>query len=368
MDTSHMHPGPHRRVVVGARYVGWYLFAFDERLSRDTAFAEPGYGVPSAIPPLRTSRAVVRSATGRRVRIREPQLTVAAPELRAALKCTPGVRHATRTPIMLVTGTGASGDEAYAIGKPALDRYGAPVCWVNFPDHTTADLQVSVQYLVAGLRTMARRAGRRVAVFGISQGGLLPRIALTYWPSLRTKVSDVIAAAGTQHGTTVPRSVHCGIEPRRCVPAAFQQAAGSHFLQALNRPGRDETPGPTAWTTVRSATDGTVQPMTGPHPTAALRGATNVLIQRVCPGRSVTHIGTALDSVTFALVVDAMTHRGRARVSRLPADVCDHPYAPGLDEQSTANVIAAAESLTASRSGSEPTVRREPPVRRWARH
>src|SRR5689334_21579395 len=115
----------------------------------------------------------------------EPKLTVAKPKMRAALKCGPGVKEAKRTPVMLVTGTGASGDEAYAIGKPAFDAYGAPVCWVNFPDHTTADIQVSVQYLVYGLRTMSARAGRPIAVFGISQGGLLPRIALTYWPSLR---------------------------------------------------------------------------------------------------------------------------------------------------------------------------------------
>src|SRR5690349_22971239 len=102
----------------------------------------------------------------------EPKLSVATPKLRAALRCTPGIDHATRTPVMLVTGTGASGDEAYAIAKPAFDAYGAPVCRVNFPAHTTADIQVSVQYLVFGLRTMARRAGRPVAVIGISQGGL----------------------------------------------------------------------------------------------------------------------------------------------------------------------------------------------------
>src|SRR5215210_572254 len=139
----------------------------------------------------------------------EPKLTVAKPKLRAALKCTPGVKDAKRTPAMLVTGTGASGDEAYAIGKAAFDAYGAPVCWVNFPDHTTADIQVSVQYLVYGLRTMSERAGRPVAVFGISQGGLLPRVALTYWPSLRKNVSDVVAAAGTQHGTTAGSLTDC---------------------------------------------------------------------------------------------------------------------------------------------------------------
>ncbi len=314
----------------------------------------------AALAVLTCALAAAPSASGA-----EPKLTVAKSKLRAALKCTDGVRNAERTPFMLVTGTGASGDEAYAIGKPALDAYGAPGCWVNFPDHTTADIQVSVQYLVYGLRTLSKRAGRPVAVFGISQGGLLPRVALTYWPSLRKKVSDVVAAAGTQHGTTNVRLAEC--RQSGCPPAGFQQAAGSRFLKALNRRGRDETPGPTSWTTVRSSTDATVVPTTGPHPSSALKGATNVLIQDVCPGRTVSHIGTALDSVTFALIVDANSHRGPAKVSRLPADVCDHPYAPGLDEAATTNIIAAAESLTAGRGDSEPKVRREPRLRRWVR-
>src|SRR5829696_1926471 len=258
----------------------------------------------------------------------EPKLTVAKPKLRTALKCTPGVKDTARTPVMVVTGTGASGDEAYAIGKGALDAYGAPVCYVNFPNFTTADLQVSVQYLVHGLRVMSRRADRKVAVLGISQGALLPRVALTYWPSLRSKVSDVVGAAGPHHGTTVGRFDGCGSERRpTCIPAAWQQTAGSRFLRALNA-RRDETPGRTAWTTVRSASDETVRPQTGRRPTSALRGATNVLIQDVCPGRRVTHIGTVLDSVTFELFEDAVSHKGPAKISRLPGEVCSHPYAP----------------------------------------
>ena len=161
----------------------------------------------------------------------EPRLTVAESKLRAALKCVGDLEGSTRTPVMLVTGTGASGAEAYAIGKGALDAYGAPVCFVNFPNFTTADVQVSVQYLVHGLRAMARRADRKVAVIGISQGGLLPRVALTYWPSLRAKVSDVVSAAGSHHGTNLG-SCRPGVS--RCIPAAWQQAAGSRFLKALN--------------------------------------------------------------------------------------------------------------------------------------
>lgn len=292
----------------------------------------------------------------------EPALTVGPKALAASLHCVGPLANAKRTPIMLVTGTGASGAEAYAIGKGALDDYGAPVCYVDFPNFTTADIQVSVQYLVSGLRVMSRRAGRRVAVFGISQGALLPRVALTYWPSLRTKVSDVIAAAGTQHGTTTGSAAACRISG--CIPAGWQQAAGSRFQRALNAQP-DETPGPTSWTTVRSQTDEVVRPTTGPHPTSALRGATNVLIQSVCPGRKVTHIGTALDSVTFALTRDAIGHAGPAKVARLPTDICANRYAAGLDPVATSGLLGAATSLTGGRNAGQPKVTREPALRAW---
>jgi hypothetical protein len=290
----------------------------------------------------------------------DPPLTVGKAKLAAALHCTGDLKGSAKQPLMLVTGTGASGDQAYAIGKGAFDAWGAPVCWVNFPDFTTGDIQVAVQYLVAGIRTEVARAGRPIAVFGISQGGLLPRIALTYWPSLRAKVTDVVAAAGTQHGTTV--GLGSGACAAGCPAADFQQAAGSKLLRALNAQP-DETPGPTAWTTVRSATDETVQPQTGPHPTSALKGATNILIQDVCPGRAVSHIGTALDSVNFAAIRDAVTHPGPAKVSRFPKDVCANLYAPGLDPATTQSLLQAAGGLTSSQgAASTHKVHREPPV------
>jgi len=294
----------------------------------------------------------------------DPPLTVAKAKLDAALHCHGQLRDAKRQPIMLVTGTGATGDEAYAIGKGAFDAYRHPVCTVEFPAFTTADIQVSVQYLVNGIRVMERRADQPIAVFGISQGGLLPRWALTYWPSLRAKVTDVLAAAGTQHGDTTDPAV-CAANG--CPPAIWQQAAGSKLLAAINAQP-DETPGPTAWTTVRSSGDETVQPQTGPHPTSALKGATNVLIQSVCPGRMVSHIGTALDSVTFAAFADALSHKGAARVSRLPKDVCAHPYAPGLDEAGTSAILGAAGGPIVDRIVNQvPRVSAEPPVRAYAR-
>jgi triacylglycerol lipase len=294
----------------------------------------------------------------------DPPLTVPKAKLDAALHCHGKLRGAKRQPVMLVTGTGATGDEAYAIGKGAFDAYRHPVCTVNFPAFTTADIQVSVQYLVNGIRSMTRRAGGPIAIIGISQGGLLPRFALTYWPSLRAGVTDVLAAAGTQHGTTLFDPAGCAANG--CAPAVWQQAAGSKLLAALNAQP-DETPGPTAWTTVRSTTDEVVQPQTGAHPTSALRGATNIVIQSVCPGRQVSHIGTVLDSVTFAAFTDALAHRGAARIARLPKGVCAHPFATGLDEAGTSAILGASGNLITPRLVNQvPRVTAEPPVRAYA--
>jgi hypothetical protein len=295
----------------------------------------------------------------------EPALTVSKAKLDAALHCHGKVRGARRQPIMLVTGTGGTGEEAYALGKGAFDALGHPVCDIDFPHFTTADVQVSVQYLVEGIRVVARRAHRRIAVIGISQGGLLPRWALTYWPSLRPLVTDVLAAAGTQHGTSVFDTGACA--PAGCAPAVWQQAAGSKLLAAINR-RHDESPGPTAWTTVRSLTDEIVQPQGGPHPTSALSGATNILIQSVCSGRVVGHVGTLVDSVTFAAFADALAHRGAARVSRLPARVCSHPFAAGLDPVATTGLLAASQGVLLGRVFTQvPRVKAEPRVRAYAR-
>jgi triacylglycerol lipase len=294
----------------------------------------------------------------------EPAVTVERSKLRSALVCHGRIGADARQPIVYAAGTGSDGSQVWVLGRGAFETLGRPLCTVSFPDRTTADVQVSVQYLVYAIRATARRAHQGVAVTGISQGGLLARMALTYWPTLTHKVTDVISVAGTQHGVASANG-RAACAQFGCPPAAWQQLASSHFLRALND-GRDETPGPTAWTTVRSANDTTATPATGPHPTSALKGATNILTQTVCPGRHTTHIGTAVDSVTIAAITDAVTHRGAARVSRLPADVCTHPYGTGLDEQQTSLFLSVADQLLRQGSVSVPRVTREPRVRAWA--
>jgi cephalosporin-C deacetylase-like acetyl esterase len=88
---------------------------------------------------------------------------------------------------------------------------------VSLPHRATADLQISVQYVVHAIRTLSRATRRRIAVAGISQGGLLARVALTYWPSLRRQVADVVTAAATHRGAMPSLRRQSLLVPAACV-------------------------------------------------------------------------------------------------------------------------------------------------------
>jgi triacylglycerol lipase len=296
----------------------------------------------------------------------EPRSTVPRWRMAQALMCYGPVGKDAPEPILFAPGTGSDGSQVFLLAGGAFAAMRRTLCVVVFPRRTTADLQDSVQYLVFAIRRLSRLASRPIAVAGVSQGGLLIRMALTYWPSIRGRVTDAVTAAATHHGAPGTQESAVGCATVGCPPALWQQRHGSALLRTLNN-GRDETPGPTAYSTVRSATDEIVRPQTGPRPTSALKGAANILIQDVCPGRATTHLGTAVDSVTIAALADAVAHRGPAKVSRFPADVCDHPYGTGLDEARTAQFLALAPELFAKGNDDVPVVRREPMVRAWVK-
>jgi hypothetical protein len=318
-----------------------------------------------AVAALGTSMAAAKPA-------REPRIDVPAAKLRASLHCQKAVKRAKRTPVLLVTGTGVNGSEAWPDGlQLSLTKAKRPSCYVDFPENTTGDIQVAAEYLVYAIRATERKAGRKIAVFGVSQGGLLPRWALTYWPSTRALVTDVVAVAGTQHGTTVFGGLLTTCQATGCAftAAAWQQASGSKLVEAIAR-YPDESPGKLGWTTVRSLTDEIVTPTDGPNPTSALRGASNIVIQGVCPGRMVSHIQTGVDSVSYAVLIDAIRHRGPARAKRLPKGVCRHPFAPGLDDVAARAGIQHLYDLATPRTlqGTDGghTLPAEPPVRAYA--
>ena len=263
-----------------------------------------------------------------------PALSVAQDKLDAALQCSAkGVDHATRAPVLLVQGTGASAKDNWSwTYEPALDKLGIGWCAVDLPDHATGDVQVNGEYVVNAIRRMHARAGRRIAIIGHSQGGMVPRWALRFWPDTRPMVDDLIGFAPSNHGT-ITAGPTCN-DADGCSAADWQQADTSQFMKALN--SFAETWKGTSYTNVYTHNDEIVQPnrdATGSSSLHTGEGAiTNVATQDLCPSDPYEHLSIGLvDPVAYALAVDALNHPGPADPKRIGLEVCAQDVHPGIN-------------------------------------
>lgn len=253
----------------------------------------------------------------------EPKLETDRATLDAALICTP-FAHPDKPPVLLVHGTFTNGPEQYNwTYLPLLAERGFDVCIVSYPDRGLGDLQISAEYVVHALRRVHAETRRKVAMIGHSQGALMPRWAIKWWPSARNAVEDFVMQAGPNHGGD-PLGLFgtLGVysPPPLFSEALYQMAGQSNFLAVTNRD--DETPGEISYTSLYTQFDELVQPV-APVPTSALDfgqdnpKVSNILLQDVCPGRFVDHVTIGLtDRLSFELALDAITHPGPANIER----------------------------------------------------
>lgn len=257
----------------------------------------------------------------------DPVLETDIASLDAGLVCG-DLSHPNTEVVLLVHGTFTHGEEQYNWSyKPLLEEQGYDVCIVTYPDRGLNDLQISVEYIVSAVRKIHADTGRKIDMIGHSQGAIHPRWAVSWWPSLRPMVDDIVSLAGPHHGTQMAPAILNGTIPLAMPPAVYQMAQDSAFINALN--SGDETPGDIDYTNIYTMMDELVQPYE-PEPTAALDfgvvnpRVSNTLIQDVCTGRIVEHVTIGLsDRFTFELTLDALSNTGPANVERAGgAELC----------------------------------------------
>ncbi len=260
-----------------------------------------------------------------------PALEVTPAQVTAATDCSPGVDGAARAPVLLVHGTGSSKKSNWSwTYETAFNMLGIPWCAVDAPDHANGDIQTNGEYVVQSIRSMYARAGRPIAIVGHSQGGMVPRWALRFWPDTRAMVDDVIGFAGTNHGTTAARA-GCATE---CSAASWQQRDDSNFIAALNS-GKETFAG-ISYTQIYTHTDFIVTPNSNDSGSSSIHtgdGAiTNVATQDVCPLDIYEHlaIGT-IDPVAYALAIDALDNAGPADPTRVDPLTCLQVLQPGVN-------------------------------------
>lgn len=291
-----------------------------------------------------------------------PPLSVPASRLQAALSCTPGVAGAARDPILMIPGTNLDPGPNYSWNyERAFSALQWPYCTLTLPYHAMGDIQVAGEYVVYAMRAMARAAGRQVDVLGYSQGGMLPRWALRFWPDTRPLIHDVVGIDPSNHGT-LDAQVACQAS---CPPAYWQQSSTAHFLDALN--SRAETFAGIDYTVIYSRTDEVVVPNFDASGSSALHtgdGQTvNIAVQQICPVDVSDHLAMGTyDPVAYALVADAFTHAGTADPARISPSVCAEPFQPGVDPTTFATDYAGFLSAIGQASAQSPQVSAEPPL------
>ncbi len=295
-----------------------------------------------------------------------PALTVPPAQLAGALRCPSGRRHPARPVVLLVHGTGTTGEDSWPDGLGVvLHRAGRDWCMVTIPGRELDDIQQTSEYVVAAVRRLHRR-GRDVALVGHSQGADLIRWPVRWWPDVRAAVDDLVTIEGANQGVPTASAV-CA--RGACAPAVWQYRVGSAFLQALNRV---PTPAGPSYTAIGSLTDELLQPGL-PAATSTARipspAAANLLVQDLCPGRPVTHVQAIFDAAELAIVLDAFDHRGPADLRRVGTASCTRLFAPGIDPIAATGAIAAVYAGAAGPTLAGPSTGKtaEPPLRPYAR-
>jgi triacylglycerol lipase len=296
---------------------------------------------------------------------RGPLLQSAVDKLAAALRCHDAPHSSGGEPALLVHGGTLTGSESWGWNHgPALNDAGIDVCTVDLPDRALTDIQVSAEYVVYAVRQMREHYHSKVDILGHSEGPVVARWAIKFWPDVRNSVADMVALEAAYHGTAVT-NIFCATGS--CVPVAWQLSIGSTFLKALN--ADDQTPGDVSYTSIYSLTDdGGAVPQLPQSVSEQGDGATNVPIQSICPVRIVSHIQALADAVAYAVVLDAFTHPGPADPSRIDRSACGRLFLPGVTLDSFAIHFATISAIlyTYSAGIAYPTVHREPPLHCYA--
>jgi triacylglycerol esterase/lipase EstA (alpha/beta hydrolase family) len=286
-------------------------------------------------------------------------------ELKASLACSGDLDDATRAPVLLVPATTVNSRENFGWNYvPYFKQLGIPYCTTDLPGERAqnmGDIQQRGDYIAYAIRQMFARAHRRIAILGHSQGGMVMRWALRFWPDTRDMVDDVIGMAGTNHGSVVVPAICIP----NCAAALWQQSDTANFYKALN--SGQETFAGISYTEIYSHADEFVQPNLDSNGTSSLHTGpgriTNVAIQDICPLALSEHllVGTT-DPVASALVIDALNRDGPAVPAAIDRGVCNQRSMPGVDAATGIVSLGDAGTRVATQLAGAKRVATEPPL------
>jgi hypothetical protein len=175
-------------------------------------------------------------------------------------------------------------------------------------------------------------------------------------------VHDVVGLDPSNHGT-LDANAAC---QQQCSAADWQQASGSHFIDALNSGA--ETFAGIDYTVIFSRTDEIVVPNLDASGSSSLHTGdgqiANIAVQQICPNDTSEHLAMgSYDPVGYALAVDAFSHESLAGPARVSATVCARPFQPGVNPATFGSDYAGFLNAIGQAQQNAAQVSAEPPLR-----
>jgi pimeloyl-ACP methyl ester carboxylesterase len=235
--------------------------------------------------------------------------------------CRPSAAHP--DPVVLVHGTGATMKENWGELSPILAKAGYCVFALNYGRRTDVPApfttiggalpmeQSAVELGAFVDRVLATTGAAKVDIVGHSQGALMPDYYAKFLGG-GPKIGRYVGMAPLWHGTNVAglatlsrlfgggTATNDAFVSRYC-GACPEFLRGSPFIKQMNGTGGPRVAG-IVYTTIMTTHDELVVPYTS----GVLDGATNVVIQDLCPADPSEHVALAVDPLVFQLVLNAL--------------------------------------------------------------
>lgn len=198
--------------------------------------------------------------------------------------------------VVLIPGYGGSTVSLDALAK-RLRTEGREAVVVQLPGDGTGDLRAQVPVVDAAVQTALQAGAPSVDIVGYSAGGIVARL---YESGDGADVTRRVVTLGSPHHGTEVAALAARFAPGDCPEACQQLVPGSALLDDLN--AVDETPDGPQWLSLWTSVDQVVTP----PDTARLDGASNVVLQELCPASRTAHGQLPRDRAVQGVVLAAL--------------------------------------------------------------
>ena len=195
-------------------------------------------------------------------------------------------------PVLLVPGRNADSGALVNLQR-RLFLSGRRVLIVSTGIEDLGDLNAQAQQVQLAAEKLIADGAPSVDVVGYSAGGVVARLWVQRYDGAH-KARRVVTLGSPHHGTSLA-AAGTVLAPGACPTACQQLTPGSSLLAGMRTP----VPARPAWLAVWTDDDQTVTP----PDSGRLEGATNLEIQSVCPGLTVSHGDLPRSPVVAAAVL-----------------------------------------------------------------